>query len=241
MKGRPGRWRRRARRHAGLAVAVLLAAPSAAAHAEFSVAVDPPRPAATVDTDGSSHDAAQDSAAADSARVLVASFRLDDLFEDRDERLGEGLAATLTVTVDLWRVREGWWDALTASQTLTYRFRREPGRDAYVVRNPDRTTGDFPDRAALSAHLERVHELGLGPPERFPKGTRFYVIVRAALKPLTLDDLEELDAWLSGDVAEGRGGGLLGVPRALAGLVVDLSGMGDRSAAGRSAEFVPNP
>ena len=57
-----------------------------------------------------------------------------------------------------------------------------------------------------------------------------------------MDDLAKVDAWVSGDVTKGRtSGGLLGVPKAVANVAMDLSGLGDRSAEGRSGRFIPNP
>ena len=61
----------------------------------------------------------------------------------------------------------------------------------------------------------------------------------AMVQPMNMDDLENVDAWLSGDVTQC--GGLLGIPKALARIVVDVSGLGDQTAEGKSRSFVPRP
>lgn len=221
---------RRSRRAPPVVVLALVASfLPAVAEADLAVAVNAPAGAPS------------DSLSGGDSAPLVATFRLSGLLDDESSQLGEGVPATLTLVVDLWGVRDGWWDSLVASQNFSYRFRRDPGGEKYLVQDPDREMVEIRDRAALRTHLERPHEIALGQPEEFARGDRFYLVVTATVRPLNLDDLEEIDAWLSGDVAGRQGGGLLGIPRALAGIVVDLSGLGDRSAAARSRTFVPNP
>ena len=180
--------------------------------------------------------------APESTGVLVSRFHIVDLFSPDSDPVGEGLPATLTLIVDLWRVRSGWWDSLMRSSVQRYRFRTDLLTDGYRVQNPDRTVVIVEDFAALRAHLGRTHEVSLALPDAFPEGARFYLSVKALLEPIRVEDLEEVDAWLSGDVTEGRGGGgLFGIPKAVAGLIVDVSGLGDRNAVGRSPVFQPNP
>jgi hypothetical protein len=173
---------------------------------------------------------------------VTASFRVAGPLDGADlSTLGEGVPATLTLIIDLWREKSGWWDALVVSQTRIFTFRRDLLQDEFVIRNPDGSETRVADRDSLAAYLENPHEVVLGEAARFPEGQEFYLSVKAVVRPLSVEEIERLDAWLSGDVTEGRGGGLLGFPRALVGLVVDLSGLGDRSAVGRSGLFSPNP
>jgi hypothetical protein len=174
--------------------------------------------------------------------TLVAAFRLSGVLEEGEKTLGEGIPATLTLVVDLWRERSGWWDSLVHSQAYVYRFRRDVWSGSYEIMDPARNSVTLGDPEALRDYLERVHEVPLGTAGRFEHEKSYYLTVRAILKPLDLNDLEEVNAWLNGDVTQGRGGGgLLGIPKALANLAVDLSGLGDKSATGRSRTFVPNP
>jgi hypothetical protein len=173
--------------------------------------------------------------------TLIASFRLHDIF-DKGSSLGDGIPATLILVVDVWRERAGWWDALIRSQVFTYRFRRDIWSGEYEFWNLDRSVSTLPDRATLLGYLERVHEVVLGLPADFEAGRRYYVTVKAMSKPMNLDDLQEVDAWLSGKVTgSSGGGGILGIPKALARVVVDVSGLGDQSTMGRSRSFVPRP
>jgi hypothetical protein len=196
---------------------------TAAARAELGVRVDPP-------------------AVAPATSTLVATFRVTGVVDEADSTVGEGIPATLVLAVDLWRDRSGWWDALVHTEVYTYRFRRDVWWGTYEVVKPDGTLILLPDRTELRVYLERVYEVPLGPASAFDADKGYYLSVKATLKPLDADDLAKVDAWVSGDVTKGRGGGgLLGVPRAVANIAVDLSGLGDRSAEGRSERFIPNP
>lgn len=196
---------------------------TAVARAELTVRVDPPAPALA-------------------GSPLVATFLVTGVVDEADSTVGEGIPATLILVVDLWRDRSGWWDALVHTEVYTYRFRRDVWWGTYEVVKPDGTLILLPDRTELRVYLERVYEVPLGPASGFDAGKGYYLSVKATLKPLDIADLERVDAWVSGDVAKRRGGGgLLGVPKAVANMAVDLSGLGDRSAEGRTGRFLPNP
>jgi hypothetical protein len=175
----------------------------------------------------------------DEGDTLVAAFRLRGLLDD--ETLGDGMPATLILIVDLWRDRSGWWNSLVRSQAFTYRFRRDHWTGEYQVWNVDQTTSTLPDREALRAYLERVHEVTLGLGRHFDRGKSYYVTVKVILKPMDLDELRKMDAWLSGDVGDRGGGGILGIPKALAQVVVEMSGLGGKSVVERSRSFTARP
>lgn len=179
------------------------------------------------------------SAPASADSQLVGSFRLRGVF-DQAQRLGEGIPAKVILVVDLWRERSGWWDTLVASQTFTYRFQREMWSGAYEITDVDRSTLSVANRDSVAVYLERVHEVALGPGSRYAAGKRHYLTVKALVQPMDLEDLEAVDAWLSGRVT-GKGGGVFGLPKGLAQWVVDMSGLGDQTAVGRSRPFVPRP
>lgn len=172
------------------------------------------------------------------ADTLIATFRVDDLLGPGNT-VGDGVPATLLLVVDLWRERGGWWDSLVRSQVITYQFRRDiwSGRCQLWIQGGKPVT--LADRDALLQYLGGVHEVVLGRPESFESGKSYYLTVKGVLQPMDLEDLQQVDAWLNGDVTGTKGvGGILGVPKALARMVVDVSGLGDQSVVGRSRSFV---
>lgn len=172
--------------------------------------------------------------------TLVAAFQLNGVFAG-NESLGDGIPATLVLVVDLWRERSGWWDSLVRSHAFSYQWKRDTWTGEVALRGIDGTASTLPDRESLRAVLERVHEIVLGLPRDFEPGRRYYVTVKALIKPMEVDDLQKVDSWLSGDVTSSGGGGFLGIPKALARIVVDVSGLGDQTVVGTSRTFLPRP
>lgn len=177
-------------------------------------------------------------AAVPAGDTLIAAFRVTESLEGA-QRPGEGIPATLLLVVDLWKKRDGWWDSLVRSQAILYRFQVNVWTGAAEFRDLDGTVIGLPDRAALAARLERVHEVVLGRAADFDEGSTYYLSVKALLRPMKLEDLQEVDAWLSGRVTGSGGGGVLGIPKGVARVLFGAAGLGDRSAVGRSRDFVP--
>src|SRR5262245_24203592 len=82
---------------------------------------------------------------------LFAGFRIEGTFE-KNSSLGDGIAATLLLVVDLWRERSGWWDVLVQSGVLLHRFRRDVWTERVELLDQSGRTITFPDRAALERY-----------------------------------------------------------------------------------------
>ena len=171
---------------------------------------------------------------------LVAAFGIDGVF-DRNPSLGDGIAATLLIVVDLWQEKSSWWDSLVRSRVLAYRFRRDVWTGETELLDQSGVTRRFTDREALASELERLREVSLGASSDFKEGKSYYVSVKALVRPLSLEDLENVDAWLSGKVTGAKGNGILGIPKGVARALIGASGLGDETAIGRSSKFKPRP
>jgi uncharacterized protein DUF4390 len=171
---------------------------------------------------------------------LVSAFAIHGIF-DQSPSLGDGIAATLLIVIDLWQEKSSWWDSLVRSRVLAYRFRRDVWTGETELLDQSGVGRRFADRNALAAELERLREIDLGSPRDFKNGKTYYVSVKAMVRPLSLEDLENVDAWLSGKVTGSEGKGILGIPKAVARALIGASGLGDQSVVGRSLKFKPRP
>lgn|GEM_PF-1100400 len=171
---------------------------------------------------------------------LVAVFGLRGIF-DQTPSLGDGIAATLLIVIDLWQEKSNWWDSLVRSRVIAYRFRRDVWTGEAELLDQSGVSRRFTDREALATELERLREIDLGSSRDFKTGKTYYVSVKAMVRPLSLEDLENVDAWLSGDVTGSEGKGILGIPKSVARALIGASGLGDQSAIGRSMKFKPSP
>jgi hypothetical protein len=91
-------------------------------------------------------------------------------------------------------------------------------------------------RLALSAPFE----LPLAARDRLPESGRYYVVVAATLKPLSVEDVEEGEGWLSGEVEDKRRSGfgvLTAFPRSVFDAVRNFAGLGDQRARAITDDF----
>ena len=168
-----------------------------------------------------------------------------EMSEPLDSRLRRslerGMPATLQLHAELWRKRSAWFDRLEASFDARLRM-------VYSVRDEDYVL----ERGGMLAHystldslehaLERPIALAITETSLLQPGNRYYVALTATYKPLNVEDLEELDGWLTGEVREKRESGfgvLTALPHSLFDAVRNVAGFGDVRSRAISAEFTP--
>lgn len=171
---------------------------------------------------------------------LVVDLAIDRLIDSSTESaLERGIPVTLVYEIEVWRDRPAWFDRLESARFLSYKLQFDAWDEVYVVRNSDGQDVIFPDLAGARSAIERLASLPIAPLELLANDRTYYLVVEVALKPLTVDDVNELEGWLSGEFKSGRkkGIGILGLPRGLFDLVMSVTGFGDRNDSLRTPEF----
>jgi len=169
------------------------------------------------------------------------TVNVSDLFPPRvEESLDRGMPATLQLTAELWRHRRVWFDRLSGSFAASVRVRYDVWSKSYLIDGAgmhDRAVSTLDSvRLALSSPFE----LPLAPVDRLPEG-RYYVVVSATLKPLSVEDVEEGEGWLSGEVEDKRHSGLgvlTAIPHSLFDAVRNFAGLGDQRVRAITADFM---
>ena len=106
--------------------------------------------------------------------------------------------------------------------------------DAIIDNHPDWNL----ELDLVRAMLERQVGIAVAPIIALSRDDSYYLVIKAALKPLTAEDVDELEDWLAGEIApEEHEFGLLTLPKNFFGLVMDLTGFGDRNGVARSETF----
>ena len=160
--------------------------------------------------------------------------RLEDPLGERvAQSLARGMPATLELHAELWRRRTGWFHHFQSSYDASIRMRYEVWNESFRLER----TGDAPlvvgSLDSLRAMLVRPIVLPVGRVAGLQAGHRYYVVVSATLRPLTVEDFQEVEGWLGGEVEEQRHSGfgvITALPRSLFDAVRNFAGFGDQKA-----------
>lgn len=172
---------------------------------------------------------------------LWADIRLAEVLPERvAESLARGMPATLQLHSELWRRRTAWFDRLEDSFDAEVRVRYDVWNREYRVERRGMDAERFDSFEALAASLQRPMALKVGRLTRLQSGGRYYVVVTATLRPLDVEDAEQVEGWLSGEVDSNRRSGfgvITELPRSVFDAVRNLAGFGDLRARVLSADI----
>jgi hypothetical protein len=169
--------------------------------------------------------------------------RLSDLLPEPVARsLSRGMPATLQLHVELWRRRTAWFDHMDGSFDASVRIRYEVWSDSYRIERSGGAAATLGSLDSVRALLERPIELPARRAALLDENARYFVVVTATLTPLSVEDVQEMEGWLSGEVQSQRQDGLgvfTELPRSLFDTVRNFTGFGDRHARAETGAFSP--
>ena len=179
----------------------------------------------------------------DTSNVLWVEVQLEEPIEPRVAKsLGRGMPATLTLHAEMWRRRRGWFDRMERAVESTFRMRYDAWGDSWRLDRPGAPPVIVGSLDSLQRALEHTLAMPVAPLERIPTETSCYLVVSASLRPLNVEDVEEVEGWLSGEVKEKRSSGLgilTGIPRSLFEAARNFAGFGDERSRLISTDFTP--
>lgn len=156
------------------------------------------------------------------------------------DSLERGMPATVRQTVELWRVRPGWFDQQVRAVTSEIRIVRNAWSDEFQMRRQSGPLVTLVDLDETERELSRPTRVRLHPVANLRPKARYYALIRIEVKPLSVEDIEEVERWLSGE-AERAGkpgpGSIARLPASLVRMLANLSGFGDETASLRTRNF----
>ncbi len=177
----------------------------------------------------------------DANSQLWVELRIEEPIESRvASSLGRGMPATLTLHAELWRRRNGWFDRMEQAVDATIRMRYDVWADNWRLDRPGAPPLTVKTLDSLEIALERTLALPVASLERFGPGVACYVVVSVSLRPLSIEDLEELEILFSGEVREKKRSGFgifTALPRSLFDAARNFAGFGDERSRMISADF----
>ena len=167
--------------------------------------------------------------------------RLGDLLPEPVARsLSRGMPATLQLHVELWRRRTVWFDHMDGSFDASVRIRYEVWSDSFRIQRSGGTAATLASLDSVRALLERPIELPARRVALLDPDARYFIVATATLTPLSVEDVQEMEGWLSGEVETHRQAGVgvfAELPRSLFDAVRNFTGFGDRHARAETATF----
>lgn len=165
---------------------------------------------------------------------LVIEARPSQVFDTRiAESLARGMPATLVLHAELWRDRRGWFDRLESYLDASVRIRYEVWSDSYLIERFGAEPIVVGSVDSVATVLQRPWSLAVARVGQLSANSRYYVVLSATLRPLSVEDLEEVEGWLSGEVGSGRRSGfgvVTEIPRSIFDAVRNVAGFGDQKA-----------
>jgi len=173
--------------------------------------------------------------------AICVSYRVARPFTPRLlETLETGMPARVVYEVGVWRNRTFWFDRCLLALRSEHKVAFDAPSGRYRVRsgtNPPRSY-EVAGMDSLTARIFRQVRLPLMMASALDSAAAHYVSVRVLIRPLSTEDLTEVEDWLSGS-GDGTSGPRRGIPDYLLALAAGLSGLGDRTAMVKSGRFEP--
>lgn len=165
---------------------------------------------------------------------LVIEARPAQVFDSRiAESLARGMPATLVLHAELWRDRRGWFDRHESHADASVRIRYEVWSDSYLIERFGAEPIVVGSVDSVATVLQRPWSLAVARIGQLSATSRYYVVLTATLRPLSVEDLEEVEGWLSGEVGSSRRSGfgvVTEIPRSIFDAVRNVAGFGDQKA-----------
>jgi hypothetical protein len=157
---------------------------------------------------------------------------------DLDEALRSGLPARVRIELVLWERRSGIWDREVVRGSWGVSVLFDLLDETYSVLGaegiPLMESGDLGE---VEEFVAGVNLWPLCSLDVLDGGRRHYLGAKFGVEPLSVDEVRDLEHWLSGSVLQLDR--LRDVPGQLVGILRSRLGLGERSERGRSADFVP--
>ena len=157
-----------------------------------------------------------------------------------EESLARGMPATLQLHAELWRRRRAWFDRLEENVDAELRIRYEVYNHTYRIERRGAPTLRVGTVDSLRLALEHPLAILAGRLHPDSRAAVHFIVVTAVLRPLSVEDVAEVESWLSGEVETKRRSGfglITQVPQALFDTVRNFAGFGDARARAMSGDF----
>lgn len=176
--------------------------------------------------------------------ALVVNFEVYDLFSSEVlQGLQKGMTAALEYQIQLWRQRPHWVNQLVTEEFVRMKVSFDNWEKRYVLTTPQEGPR-LMNEDRIRQRCSQLVDLPLTSTEMLSDGSQYTIAVKVILRPMSVENYQEIKRWLAGEVKElnpkairtskspGKKAG-----NWLLGLVLNLTGFGDRIITAKSPPF----
>ncbi len=137
----------------------------------------------------------------DEGSILTDLAIVDSLPARLIEFINKGVPAAFEYKLELWRIRQGWFDKHVANRELTFRVRYDTWEKRYTVMQvrPDLTIEHI-----LSNNREVFDLVTTTSRVSIPLSDTsgiFYLVGKLSIKTMTISNFKEVESWLKGEIS----------------------------------------
>ena len=175
---------------------------------------------------------------------LVVNFQIEDLFQNEHlSGMKKGVTAAIQYKIQLWQDRRRWFDRMITEERIRMKVLFDKWEKRFVVVSSDNRLASLTEED-MQQQCTRLSDFILYPVENLNPKTVYYVVVKAILQPMSIENVEEIKRWLQGEVEsinpksirEGKSPGeKLG--EWVVNLALNLTGFGEREVDAQSERF----
>jgi len=132
--------------------------------------------------------------------LLYSNIKINNIFSEKIlEGLNRGLTVGIEYEVRLWRMRSNWFDSSFEPQFVNYKLRYNKLNKRYIWRSQSEQIASTSFEKVSNLFSELIH-FEVVDTTRLKKENVYYIVVEAVLKPLSVENFEEMSKWVKGEI-----------------------------------------
>ena len=176
---------------------------------------------------------------------LTGILRIDHMIDKQTMKgLRKGMTAIIEYRIQIWHEKSRWVKTPVQERIRRIKINYDHWENKYAVLDRDGESQWF-DEKDLIAYCQHLPRFKIGTPDILKPEHTYRLVAQIMIKPMSVENLEELKHWLSGEAGEidTRDIQLNRSPLKKIGdwamrTLVNLTGFGDRIIEGRSRLFI---
>lgn len=171
---------------------------------------------------------------------FVGSLLNRDVFNS----LQKGMTAAVEYQIQLWKEQKNWVDQLVTEEFCRMKIGYDSWEKRYILTLRDGTS-TLVNEDGVWEHCAKLSGFPLADAEKLEANRRYRIVIRITFQPMSIENVEDIKRWLSGEAGEINPKAIQASKSPLkkagdwmVGLVVNLSGFGDKVILAQSQPFL---